>query len=136
MHWDTEGAVAEALDYRVGEASGFRSEQQTVPFPVTRLVVQTVAARRKAEQTCFVSCVKELFEIPAESDLGPLMIVEAGASETTVAELKSQWFDKCQRGARVGSESYDITGVWGYLWLIQDDVEHGITFAYREDLLN
>ena len=136
MHWDTEDAVAEPLDDSVGKASGFRSEQQTVPFPVTRVVVQTVSARRKAEQTCFVSCVKELFKIPAESDLGPLMLVEAGAFETTVAEFKSQWFDKCQRSARIGGESYDITGVRGYFWLVQDNVEHGITSAFREGQLN
>ena len=127
MHWDTEDAVAEPLDDSVGKASGFRSEQQTIPFLIMHPVVQSVAPRRKSEQTCFVRCAKELVEILAEPDLGPLMVVEAGAFETTVAEFKSQWFDKCQRGARVGSESYDITRVRGYLWLLQDDVEHGIT---------
>lgn len=78
LHWDANGAASKALDDCVGKASGFRSEQQTVPFSIAYLVIQAATTRGKSEQTCFISCIKKFVEILAEPHLSPLMVVKAG----------------------------------------------------------
>lgn len=59
------------------------------------------------------------------SQIGKLVVVEPCTSHPCIVDGKAQRLDQVKSASRVGAEPDDVAGVGRYLWMNQDDVEHG-----------
>ena len=108
-----------------GQAPGLRAEHEGIASPVAGLGIVMAAACGTGIERGGSHGADEGVQRGVLTDMDPLMVVEARATQAPVIELESQGLDQMELAAGVGAQTNDIAGVRGYLGLIEDDMEHG-----------
>lgn len=58
------------------------------------------------------------------------VIIEPGPAHFFIFQIESKGLYQVQLGARISSQTYDISRIWGYFRLKKDDVDQYLTTEY------
>ena len=105
------------------QAAALRPKKKSVSRQVFNIAIAARSPGRNRKQACGCGLPQKIGVACVFVDFGILMVVETGATHAFIAHLETQWMNQVQRAACIRAEAYDITGIWRYLRLKQDNVK-------------
>src|SRR5690606_21935631 len=126
LHGDTQQVIGTQLISDVTrQSTGFRPEQEGIPFSVLHLMIETAAFGGEPEQAACRVAGAKFVKAGVTLHRGELMIVQTRSAQTFVLPDKPQRFNQVKLKAGIGAKSDDVAGVRGDFGLVKDDMQHG-----------
>ena len=87
-------------------------------------MIGCVALGGSGEDPWIALLLTEALNAGVELDRGEFAIVQSGAAQLFIVQVKPQWFDEMERAACIGAQSNNIACVGRNLRLKQNDFQH------------
>ncbi len=130
QHWQAQVLGGrDSFQHTYGQSARFRPEQQRVIQRVVGVSVEVLdlaAERPDAGVGVVCGVVVKGFECLHAREFA---VVEPGAPQAFLVEVKPHRLDQAQTVARVGRQPNQVTGVLGDFGFVQNDVWHGTVFS-------
>jgi len=106
------------------QTTRFRAQQESIPGLETLLVKRTMAFRGQCKNSVAGESRNAVFEPIVLAYIDELAVIETCPSERRGIHVETERTNQMQLRADIGAQSNDVAGIWRYLRLIEDELEH------------
>ncbi len=122
--------------HRFRQPTRLSSEQKGITRLIAGKIVMNLSSGCECVKMRGADFFKAVFQLIVDLHFGKLRVIHACATQAGCIQREAQGLNKMKSRADIGTQTDDIPGIGRNLWLMEDDMEHGIfadTLQIAED---